>query len=329
MFMNTQGEVEVSVVIVCMNNVNNLNVCLNSIKLYTNISYEVLVVAYLFSKDNLSIVKKEYPWVHFIESNEIRGFSENNNLALRKARGKYCFVLNDDTEIKTPVIDTLFYDMEKMPEDVAVLSPMTLNGDGTLQSCGRPKHTMWTYIGSKLRLWNEKIQSPYTNKKGLFKSYDIVGAAFLIKTAVFRKFGWFDERYFFCPEDIALSSSLNKNGYSCYVNADVSLIHYNGGSNKSITFMRTATAPAAQRGALIFYSSNSTIKYCLIVLMIIIPDVFRMIWHYFNWLLDKENISHRVYAVSFKNVVASSFSHLTPKEIFIKYYSKVNCYENN
>lgn len=326
---NTKNVIEVSVIIVCMNNLKNLELCLSSIRKYTNITYEVIVTAYLFSKDNLEYAQNTYPWVDFVISDEIRGFSENNNLALCKARGKYCFVLNDDTEIKAPVIDSLFYDIEKMPENVAVLSPMTLNGDGTLQSCGRPKHTMWTYIGGKLRLWNEKMPSPYTNKKGLFKSYDIVGAAFLIKTDVFRKFGWFDERYFFCPEDIALSSSLNKNGYFCYVNADVSLIHYNGGSNKATTFMRTATAPAAQRGALIFYSSNSTIKYCLILMMIIIPDSLRMIWHYFNWLLDKKNKYHRAYAISFKNSIASSFSHLTPKEIFIKYYSKVNCYENN
>lgn len=56
-------------------------------------SYETLVVAYLFSKENLEKVKHDFPWVTFIESNEIRGFSENNNLALRQAKGKFCFVL--------------------------------------------------------------------------------------------------------------------------------------------------------------------------------------------------------------------------------------------
>lgn len=62
-------------------------------------SYECFVVAYLFSKENLEKVKHDFPWVKFIENNEIRGFSENNNLALRQAKGKYCFVQNDDTEL--------------------------------------------------------------------------------------------------------------------------------------------------------------------------------------------------------------------------------------
>lgn len=88
---------DVSIVIVCMNNLNNLYPCLESIRKYTSVSYEAFVVAYLFSKENLLKVKLDFPWVTFIESNEIRGFSENNNLALKQAKGKYCFVLNDDT----------------------------------------------------------------------------------------------------------------------------------------------------------------------------------------------------------------------------------------
>ena len=96
--------IDVSIVIVCMNNLKNLYPCLESIKKYTTVSYETLVVAYLFSKENLEKVKKDFPWVTFIESNEIRGFSENNNLALRDAKGEYCFVVNDDTEMKMDVV---------------------------------------------------------------------------------------------------------------------------------------------------------------------------------------------------------------------------------
>ena len=66
----------VSIVIVCMNNLKNLYPCLESIKKYTHVSYECFVVAYLFTKENLEKVKLDFPWVKFIESNEIRGFSE-------------------------------------------------------------------------------------------------------------------------------------------------------------------------------------------------------------------------------------------------------------
>ena len=92
---------EVSVIIVSMNNYEVLSRCLDSIRTHTSTSYEVFVVAYLFSPENLQHLRQNYPWAQINESNEIRGFSANNNLALRKATGKYCFVLNDDTKIES------------------------------------------------------------------------------------------------------------------------------------------------------------------------------------------------------------------------------------
>ena len=79
---------KVAIVIVCMNNLKNLIPCLDSIKTYTHTDYEVWLVAYMFSKENLNIVKEKYPDVIIVESNDIRGFAENNNLALRKVKSK-------------------------------------------------------------------------------------------------------------------------------------------------------------------------------------------------------------------------------------------------
>ena len=140
------SEIDVSIVIVCMNNLKNLYPCLESIKKYTTVSYETLVVAYLFSKENLEKVKKDFPWVTFIESNEIRGFSENNNLALRQAKGKYCFVLNDDTEMKMDVVGGLVESFSKCPINTAIVSPNILNAKGEVAYGGRPKLTALNYI---------------------------------------------------------------------------------------------------------------------------------------------------------------------------------------
>ena len=49
--------IDVSIVIVCMNNLKNLYPCLESIRKFTSVSYECFVVAYLFTKENLEKVK--------------------------------------------------------------------------------------------------------------------------------------------------------------------------------------------------------------------------------------------------------------------------------
>jgi GT2 family glycosyltransferase len=310
---------EVSIVIVCMNNLNYLFPCLDSIIGNTHkTSYEILVVAYLFSDNNLKHLREKYPEVIVIESNEIRGFSENNNLALRQAKGDYCFVLNDDTKFDTPIIDQLVESFEKTP-DAAIMSPKTLYADGSLQSCGRPKMNIWTFVFGTLKLWNEqKVKSRYTNKNGIFQTCNIVGAAFMIKTAVLKQLNYLDENYFFCPEDIALSTLANKRGFKCYVDADISLYHLEGGTASKI---KTATAPAGLKGSLLFYSGNSLVKKVFLQIIITIISVLKLIY----WKLKTftGNTEAGIMEKSTYNSILSLYSAKSPKEIFIHFYNKI------
>lgn len=313
--------VDVSIVIVCMNKPDNLRVCLPSIQKYTSVTYEVFVVAYLFSKENLAAIRDEFPWVKIIESNEIRGFSENNNLALRQATGKYCFVLNDDTEMRMPAIDKLVETIEKLPEKVAIVSPNVLKADGSVQFCGRPRHTWKTVLFKELFRIDVNKNSPYINKQGIFKSYNILGAAFLIKTDVFEKAGWFDEKYFFCPEDLALSTMLNEDGYECWVNADISIIHYEGMSGKSNSPIKMATRPAHRRGSLIFYPKGNWAIWMLMSFSYFIEDlVFYLIAAYKVYIKRQENSLISMHTEL--HLLQTAFTKKTPKEIFINYYKK-------
>lgn len=313
-----ENKISVSIVIVCMNNLTNLYPCLDSIKKYTTVSYETLVVAYLFSVESLQKLQADYPWITIIESNEIRGFSENNNLALRQAKGEYCFVLNDDTNFDQPVIDQLVKTFKKLPENTAIVSPKTLNQDRSVQCCGRPKYNSFTFLMVHLRILRiyEKV-SQYTNKNGIFRTYNILGACFLIKTDVFRSLGWFDEKYFFCPEDIALSTLANERGFKCYINADIELIHYGGGTWSKI---QSATMPASVKGCIIFYSRDKLINTVFNICQVIF---FRSLYVLY-WLIKKniynDEKSNTLLEAN-KNTIAAVFSSKTPKEIFIQFYA--------
>lgn len=318
--------IEVSIVIVCMNNLNNLYTCLKSINRYTKeVSYEIYVVAYLFSRANLLKAKKDFPWATFIESNEIRGFSENNNLALHQVKGKYCFVLNDDTEFKMPVLDMLVKTIRSLPDEVAVLSPRSVFGNGSFQSNGRIVHTPWIYILMSLHLYSEqKALKKLKEKRGVFETGDIVGAFFLIKTELFRRIGFFDEKYFFTPEDIAVSYELRKLGYKCYVDADVEIVHYEGMSGgNTVSMIKTATAPAAQKGCLMFYSRGNDLLYVLLSIISFITLIPSAFLHLAKGLLFERPNNDYVLALGNINEMKACFSRLSPKDLFIKYYNKI------
>lgn len=307
-------KIDISIVIVCMNNLKNLYPCLDSIKKYTSFTYETFVVAYLFSQENLIKLKKDYSWITIIESNEIRGFSENNNLALKQAIGEYCFVLNDDTFFNTPVIDELI-DTFKLV-DAAIISPNILFPNGSYQCCGRPPMRWYHYILKGFKLWDENKPTKYINQRGIFRTYNILGAAFMIKTAVFEELGWFDERYFFCPEDIALSTAANKKGYNVFVNSNIKLFHIGGGSRWSK--ISSATKPASMRGSLIFHSDNSIFKWIIILTSQFISSIINYIYCSLKSFTGNEEAKMKVYVC--KNMVSSIFSSKSAKEIFVKYY---------
>lgn len=310
--------IDVSIVIVCMNNLKNLYPCLESIRRYTTCNYEVLVTAFNFTDTNYKKVTSDFPWVKFIRSQGVVGFSENNNISLKHAVGEYCFVLNDDTYMEEPVVDKLLSSIRSLPKNVAIVSPDIRFPDGRYQICGRPPQTWNTYILKQFHLWSENKPSKYINQKGLFQSYNILGAAFLIKMDLFRSVGFFDEQYYFCPEDIALSTKLNQMGYKCYVDADVRLFHIAGGSTWSP--INSALKPTGVKGSVIFFADGSMFKYLMLASIVFLTRFIQFLIWSVRSMKEKEKAS--IQAQSNLNVCKEIFSKRTPKEIFIKYYQK-------
>lgn len=303
-------EHKTAIVIVCMNNMGNLVPCLDSIKKYTTVPYEIWVVAYLFSKENLAALREKYPEVKVVESNEIRGFAENNNLALRQVNTEYTLVLNDDTLFKEPVLDELVETFGKT-SDASVISPKLVNGDGSYQSCGKNPIGWYDFLREDTFGINNNLRpSKYINQPSIFQSYNISGACFLIRTKLFKQLGFFNEYYFFCPEDIALSTKINELGMKCYVDSEVTLYHLQGGTRKSK--VKVATLPAQRKGCVAFHGRKSkTLKFFLE-----------------SWIFTTSFLKAILYALKGNEInrlaqwhcVETIFSNKTPKQIFTQYY---------
>ena len=296
----------VSIVIVCMNRPDNLYPCLQGVRAHTHVPCETFVVAYRFSAENLAKAQADFPWVRWIVRDGIRGFSENNNLALREAKGKYCFIVNDDTRMDTPVVDRLVEDFGRLPDSAAAVSPCIRFPDGRVQTCGRGPWSPWRYARHYLHGVDETRPSRWSMQAGLFRTYTLNGACFLIRTDVFREAGWFDERYFFTPEDIALGHLLNDRGYSVWADADVSITHVAGGS---VSALEPAIKPARVRGSLIFYGEPLPLK-----LFIWCYEALRVCKYAFLPRTQR-NVMMRQTA---RNVMHTVFSDASPKDIFIR-----------
>ena len=310
---------EVSVVIVCMNRPDLLYPCLEGLYAHTKASMEVWVVAYLFSEENLARLEADWPGVHVVESRELRGFSENNNLALSRVRGDYCFIVNDDTLMSMPVVDRLLADFDRLPADAAVVSPKIVFPGGRVQTCGRAPWTAWRYVRHYLHLVDETEPSAWSMKEGLFRTWTVNGACFLARTEVFRAAGWFDETYTFTPEDIALGHEVNEMGYTVWTDADVEITHLAGGT---VSRLEAAIKPTRVRGALQFYSGGNPLKYFLLGAFVWCVEALRRLKYLFADRSDPSSRAAIMYATA-GNVMRSVFTKRTSKEIFTQLYREV------
>lgn len=308
---------QVSIVIVCMNRPDILFPCLDGIRQHTTVDYETLVVAYMFTPENLQALKTAYPWVTIVESTQLRGFSENNNLALRQAKGEYCFVVNDDTLMDMPVIDRLVADFEKLPASVAAVSPKIVFPDGRVQTCGRAPSTAWRFIKHCLHLVDETKPTRWSMKDGLFRTYTLNGACFLARTEAFRSAGWFDERYFFTPEDVALGHRFNDLGYEVWADADVVITHLAGGS---VSRMESAIKPARIAGSLLFHGEGKPVKRFLLGAFIWLLEGVRMLKYTVTG--HREGRSKLMYDTA-RNVRRAVCSRKSPKEVFTEFSSEL------
>ena len=290
----------VSAVIVSMKNSRRLRECLDGLIAHTSVPLEIFVVAYLYPAEELEALRGDYPSVHIVESNETRGFSENNNLALRQVHGDYCFIVNDDTLIDTPLVDELVSDMEKLGEKCAAVSPRIVFPSGKVQTCGRAPWNAWRWMKHYLHLVDETRPTKWSMKIGLFRTWTLNGACFLARTEAFRKAGWFDERFFFTPEDIALGQKFNAMGYTLWCDSDAYIVHVGG---DSVSSMAPAIKAARVKGALLYYAPHRFGRFFLAVYVAAV-ELCRLAKHRF-----REPVASALLKTVFKK--------LTPKEVFI------------
>ena len=225
-------------------------------------------------------------------------------------------MLNDDTELRSDVPGRLAEDFSRLPDNAAIVSPRLVNADGSLQLCGRPPYPAAFYVLQQWHLHSEPKddtlgKSPVFGE--VFPTSNISGAAFLIKTDVFRQAGWFDESYFFTPEDIALSTKLREAGYGVYVDRGAEVVHKWKATASRIS---PAVRPAAIRGSLMFFSRGSSAKYFLLAAPVWLAEFSKYLKACLRRLFrpsDENTLKMR----TFRENCAAVFSRRTPKQIFI------------
>jgi len=231
---------DLSIVIVNLNTKDLTVGCIRSIeKEAKDIDFEVLLAdngSTDGSVEAFKKIKEEKFWEKrfTLISNETNtGYAKANNQGIKKAKGKYILLLNNDTVVHKNALQNLIKFANETP-DAGVVGSRLLNIDGTLQmSCYHfPTIT-------------NAIKEYWFGQKGLFEKFapkvkdpvtvdSVVGAAFLITPEAKKRVGILDERYFAYFEDIDYCRQTWKNGLKVYYLSDSVITHYHGATFKKL-----------------------------------------------------------------------------------------------
>lgn len=249
------GEAELTVIIVSF---NTRALTLKALEtLFANTHRTVMKVVVLdnaSSDGSAAAIAAAFPEVELIASPENLGFARANNQVAATATTPWLLLLNPDTETHPYAVDNLL-DFAKAHPDAGIVGGRTVFPDGSLNaaSCWRRigVWSLFTQITGLTRLFPRSSLFNYEAiggwRRDSVRQIDIVVGCFLLtSTALWRRLGGFDLKYFMYGEDADLCLRARALGYRPAITPDAQIMHLVGAStakkaDKMVAVMRAKT----------------------------------------------------------------------------------------
>lgn len=211
----------VSIVTVNFNGAQYTVELLDTLKKISYPNIEVFVV------DNAStqpydIITQKHPWVKFIRSEKNLGFAGGNNLALKEAKGKYCLLINNDTEVPEGFLEPLVEKLE-VDEKCGCVSPKLIfhHTPDTMQYAG--SYGFNVYTGRAFaRGSREKDEGQYNSVEPTEMAH---GAAMMFRTSLLKEIGLMAELYFLYYEEMDYCQRIKNAGYTIWYAGNSTVYH--------------------------------------------------------------------------------------------------------
>lgn len=228
---------QVSFITICYNGFKDTCELIESLqKQIRSVSYEIIVIDNASREDEASKLHQLYPSVVAIRSNSNGGFSGGNNIGIRAAKGKYLFLINNDTYIESDDINYLIERLESSPK-IGGVSPKIRFGFP-------PRHIQFAGFTplSHITMRNQTHGFDCVDD-GTFDSPHptpyLHGAAMMLKREVIEKAGLMPEIFFLYYEELDWSTQITRAGYELWYEPRCTVFHKESQSTGQLSKLRT------------------------------------------------------------------------------------------
>lgn len=209
----------VSVVIVNYNGAHHLDDCLDSLKAQTYPRIEIAVIDN-GSTDNSAEVCRRHG-IEFVFTGGNIGLASAYNFGVRRSRGQFAFVANNDIWVAPDCIERLVGAMNRNGEKCFATDPKQYNWDRSqvIHYCPamRPLHRLRELVSVACSVF-PLVGFTYVQSEEESPVRFASGGAMLVRRPLFDAIGGFDQTFFTDWEDVDLCWRANRRGWpSIYV----------------------------------------------------------------------------------------------------------------
>ena len=207
-----------------------------------SISYEIIVVDNASTRNEAEIIGNRFPEVITLRSPRNLGFAGGNNLGIRQARGRYLFLINNDTylvsdpNLPNAGLQHLINRLESHP-DIGAVSPK-------IRFAQAPQHIQFAGFTplSPITLRNQTIGYGKPDD-GAFNAPRptpyLHGAALMLKREVIDRVGPMPEVYFLYYEELDWCAQMTRYGYQLWYEPRCTVFHKESQSTGRQSPLRT------------------------------------------------------------------------------------------
>jgi N-acetylglucosaminyl-diphospho-decaprenol L-rhamnosyltransferase len=162
------------------------------------------------SRDGSAGAARHHPTTDAVIVNEERrGKGENDTALLRRATGRYCLLLNEDSELRPGAVTALHDALSARPEAAAAGAMLVRPDGGQQPSAWRFPSPRPALIGALFLHRRLTVQSTGTETREVDWAQS---AALLVDRAAAAEIGWFDPAFFVYSDEVDFCKRLREAG---------------------------------------------------------------------------------------------------------------------
>jgi len=213
----------VSVIIPNWNGKDFIEGCLRSLRAQTFQDLEIIMIDNGSSDGSIELVKGSFPEVKVISLTYNKGFSGAVNEGIKKAKGEFIALLNNDTIADSKWIEELVKGIHSSKAIGCCASRILCSMGTAIDTVG----DTYTRYGVAIKRGHDVETKRFLQEELVFGA---CGGAALYRRSMLDEVGSFDEDFFCVYEDVDMSFRAQLMGFKCLYVPTAIVTHYVGGT---------------------------------------------------------------------------------------------------